>query len=61
MKTFTIPVVWQMYGHITVQAVDLDEALDKAAEAALPTDGSYIEGSFEIDFPTVEEKYDPII
>lgn len=61
MKTFTIPVVWQMYGHVTVTAVDLDEALDKVQEAPLPTDGSYIEGSFEIDLGAVEEEYDPII
>jgi hypothetical protein len=45
MKTYRVPVVWQMYGYVEVQA----EAQYAALEAPLPEDGSYIEGSFEID------------
>lgn len=48
MKTYKIPVVWQMYGYVEVEAESLDEAIQKAQDAPLP-DGSYVEGSFEVD------------
>jgi hypothetical protein len=49
MKTYKIPVVWQMIGHVEVQAESLIEAINEAMDAPLPEDGSYIEGSFEVD------------
>ena len=49
MKTYRVPVVWQMYGYVEVQAESLGQAQYAALEAPLPEDGSYIEGSFEID------------
>lgn len=49
MKTFKIPCTWQMYGFYHIEAEDIKEALQKAEDANLPTDSSYIECSFEID------------
>ena len=49
MKTYRVPVVWQMYGIVEVQAESLSEAIHEAQAAPLPEDSSYIEGSFEVD------------
>lgn len=56
MKTYKIPVVWQMHGYVTVDAVDVDDAIYEATEAPLPEDGSYIEGSFEVDVLGIDER-----
>lgn len=49
MKTYKIPVVWQMHGYVEVEAESMSEAVNVAMDASLPDDGSYIEGSFEVD------------
>lgn len=49
MKTYKIPVVWQVAGICEIKAESLQEAIDKAQEGNLPYDSSYIEDSFEID------------
>jgi hypothetical protein len=51
MKTYKIPVVWQMMGTVEVQAESLDDAVGKVLDTSvpLPEDGEYIEGSFEVD------------
>lgn len=49
MKTYKIPCTWQMYGYYHIEAENIKEALQKAEDADLPTDSSYIECSFEID------------
>ena len=49
MKTYKIPVVWQMHGYVEVEADSMSEAVNKAYDAPLPDNGSYIEGSFEVD------------
>ena len=49
MKTYKIGVVWQMYGYVEVEAESLAEAIHEAQDAPLPEDGSYVEGSFEVD------------
>ena len=60
MKTYKIPVVWQMYGHIEVEAESLDEAKERIYDSriGLPDDGSYIEDSMEIDKDGIPEDYD---
>ena len=55
MKTYKIPVVWQMYGYVEVQADSVAEAIHEAKGAPLPEDGSYIEGSFEVDDSMIDE------
>lgn len=55
MKTYRVPVVWTMMGYVTVQAADIDDAIDAADEAPLPDDGSYLDDSFEIETDGIEE------
>jgi hypothetical protein len=49
MKTYKIPVVWQMYGYVEVEADSMSEAVNKAYDAPLPDNGEYLETSFEVD------------
>lgn len=53
-RTYSIPVIWSMVGTMEVEAENLQEALDAAAQAPLPTDGDYLEDSFEIDFSEIQ-------
>lgn len=55
MKTYKIPVVWQMYGYVTVEADSLTEAISEANCAPLPEDASYVENSFEVDEVGIDE------
>ena len=51
MKTYKIPVVYQMYGYVYVQAESMSEAVDEVqnGDGALPDNGEYLEDSFEVD------------
>ena len=53
MKTYKIPVVWQMYGYVEVEADSMVEAVDKVqngnGDMPLPDTADYVEGSFEVD------------
>ena len=51
MKTYKIPVVYQMYGYVYVQAESMSEAVDELqnGDGALPDNGEYLEDSFEVD------------
>lgn len=56
MKTFKIPVTWEIYGEVEVEANSAEEALKKAKEIEhqgdgleLPNDGEYVDGSFKIN------------
>jgi hypothetical protein len=50
-KKFIIPVVWQMMGTITIEADSLEDAIENTLDDStpLPTNGSYVEGSFDVD------------
>ena len=57
MKTYNIPIVWQSYKRIPVQAENLQEAVTLALKQFLSEpDELYIEDSFEID-GFLEEEY----
>ncbi len=50
MKTYNIPIVWQSYKRIPVQAENLEEAVKLALKQFFSEpDEQYIEDSFEID------------
>ena len=53
MKTYKVPVVYQMYGYVYVHAESMDQAVDKVqngdGDMPLPDDADYVEGSFEVD------------
>lgn len=49
-KVYKIPVVWQCFGTMYVEAESLKEAERKAIEEEpLPTDWEYVDDSIEID------------
>ena len=50
MTWFRIPMIWQMYGRLDVEADSLQEAIEYALgpESPLP-EGSYLDDSVEID------------
>ena len=50
MKLYKIPVMWQMYGYMDIEAETLDEAKEEAYSFLQPLpDGDYMDGSFEVD------------
>ena len=53
LKTYLVPVVWQVMGRVEVQASSPEEAKRIVAEnwddCPLPDNGDYIEDSFEVD------------
>lgn len=55
-KTYNIPIVWQSYKRISVQAENLQEAVKLAVKQFLSEpDDLYLEDSFEIDEIVKEE------
>lgn len=60
MKTFKIPVVWEMCGYVEVTADTLEDAKEKALNAPLPIgeDAEYVDGSFEINEGQLEAELD---
>ena len=60
-KEFKIPVSWEVMDFLKVQANSLQEALefvlnpDNDDLLATSNEGSYVEGSYEINAKTVEE------
>ena len=53
-KAFRFGVSWEMYGEIEIEAETLEEAIAIAKatedEIPLPTDGDYVDDSFEVDY-----------
>lgn len=57
-KTWKIPVCWSMMGTVEIEAPTLEEAIEIAKDEddsiPLPDDGTYLEGSWEVDNVDVE-------
>lgn len=51
-KVFKIPVLWEEWGTLHIEADSLEEAKEKALEGKLPH-GDYVEGSFKLDDDSV--------
>jgi 3-phosphoglycerate kinase len=51
MKTWKIPVTWEVYGTVEIEAETLDEAIkifdETEDEISLPTDSEYVDASFK--------------
>ena len=67
MKTFKIPVVWESFGVLDVEATSLEEAIkmvreDKdvnGKEFGLPLDSDYVDGTFRLRYEDDEiEEYE---
>ena len=58
MKTYKVPVVYQMFGYVEMEADSIDNAVKKVHNnidsIPLPNDADYVEGSFEIDYEGVD-------
>ena len=50
MSSFRIPLVWQMYGHVDVEADTLDDAIEYALGPDCPLpEGEYVDDSIQVD------------
>ena len=63
-KIYNIPVVWEMYGIVGIEAESAEDALDKftthQASIDLPLDRSYVEDSFCLANDNEEELLETI-
>lgn len=48
-KTYVVNVSWSLFGSYDIEAESQEEAYRIAHELALPTNGEYVEDSFQID------------
>lgn len=61
MKTFSVPVVFQCWGTVEVEAENKKDLLRKLKDRdfvdlmLLPEEWDYVEDSYEIDFDNLEE------
>lgn len=50
MSSFRIPLVWQMYGHVDVEADTLDDAIEYVLGPDCPLpEGEYGDDSIQVD------------
>lgn len=56
IKTYKIPCVWEVYGYMNIDASSIREAIKIAEDEStkLPTESSYIEGSFWVDYDGID-------
>lgn len=56
-RKYSVPCSWQMYGHAEVVATDWNDAVSttEGDTCNLP-EGSYVDGSFEVDYALIDEK-----
>lgn len=57
MKTWKIPVTWEMYGVVEIEAETIEDAMDIAINdptVELPSDGYYVEDSFALSYDDPE-------
>lgn len=49
-QSYKIPVSWECYGYVTIEANNLEEAINKAWGDDIPLpEGNYIDGSWKVD------------
>jgi hypothetical protein len=56
MKDYKIPVSWQMNGSVWVKAKNIHDAAaiaEQDPDVGLPTNGTYVEASWEVDWEIV--------
>lgn len=58
MRSWQIPVCWEMCGMVTVEADTLEEAVEIArdddGDIPLPDDAYYVDGSWDLSYDDVE-------
>ena len=52
MKTWNIPVTWEVYAYVVIEANTLEEAIEKARDdegvIPLPEENNYVDGSWRV-------------
>ena len=52
MKSWDIPVTWEVYGRVVIEANTLEEAMEKARDdegvIPLPDENDYVDGSWRV-------------
>lgn len=52
MKSWNIPVTWEVYGRVVIEANTLEEAMEKARDdegvIPLPDENDYVDGSWRV-------------
>jgi hypothetical protein len=64
-KTFKVPVVWEVYGKVEVEAETKEEAIeivekDEGGLIPLPTESYYVDGSFSLSSDDIDEMVDMV-
>ena len=58
MKTWEIPVTWELYSRVYITADTREEAMEIAKDdegvIPLPTDGDYVDGSWRVTEEDIE-------
>ena len=58
MKSWSIPVTWEVYGRVVIEANTLEEAMEKARDdegvIPLPDENDYVDGSWRVTEEAVE-------
>ena len=58
MKSWGIPVTWEVYGRVVIEANTLEEAMEKARDdegvIPLPDENDYVDGSWRVTEEDVE-------
>ena len=58
MTKYIVDCSWQMYGHVEIQAKDVDEAIRTVEQQTRLSDitSDYVMGSFEVDYDTTYDQ-----
>ena len=57
MTKYIVDCSWQMYGHVVIEAEDVDEAIHIVEQQTKLSDitSDYVMGSFEVDYDTTRD------
>ena len=60
MKTYRIPVTWEVYGEMEIDAENINQAVEiaEAIDAPYPSVDGNVEGSLEVDYDLAQELND---
>ena len=58
MTKYIVDCSWQMYGHVEIEAKDVDEAIRMVEQQTRLSDitSDYVMGSFEVDYDTTYDQ-----
>lgn len=48
-KTYSIPLIWQSWGVVNIEADSLEKAKQKALDGSMPYKSEYIDDSMRVD------------